>query len=91
MAPIPAARATWTLGENLLDPPAERVRVVAGWDTLGLHTKSGILEVPLAAHGGTEIAVYDRHWQRVLDDSAALSREGRALGSLALECRRFLR
>ena len=87
----PAARATWTLGENLLDPPAERVRVVAGWDTLGLYTKSGILEVPLAAHGGTEIAVYDRRWQRVLDDSSALSCEARALGSLAVECRRFLR
>ena len=88
----PALRKDWTLGENLLDPPEGRVRIVSGWDTLGMHAPSGILEVPMGSHRGTEIAIYDRHWRRILDDEdGILQREGRPLGALALECRRFLR
>jgi membrane-anchored protein YejM (alkaline phosphatase superfamily) len=87
----PAQRAQWTLGANLLDPPVTRARVISGWDTLGVHVRDAILEVPMAGYGGTGIAVYDERWRPVFDDDAILAREGRALGTLALECRRFLR
>lgn len=87
----PALRAQWTLGASLLDPPAARARVVAGWDTLGLHTAGHILEVPMAGYGGTGIAVYDQQWQRVLEDEAVLDQSGKAMLDLALECRAFLR
>jgi len=87
----PTLRADWTLGASLFDPPAARARVVAGWDTLGLHVGEWILEVPMAGYEGMGIAVHDRNWHRVLDDEPALDASGRALGQLALECRRFLR
>jgi hypothetical protein len=87
----PARRADWTLGANLLDPPAARARVVAGWDTLGLHTAGHILEVPMAGYEGMGIAVYDQQWKRVLDDEAILERSAQALIGLARECRAFLR
>jgi membrane-anchored protein YejM (alkaline phosphatase superfamily) len=87
----PAARAQWSLGENLLAPPPARARVVSGWDTLGVYTSDVILEVPMAGYGGAEIAVYDGRWQRRFDDEEILAREGKVLGKLALECRRFLR
>jgi hypothetical protein len=50
-----------------------------------------ILEVPMASHRGAGIAVYDERWQRVFEERELLEREGRRLGTLALECRRFLR
>ncbi len=92
----PAVRAEWTLGASLLAPPAQRSRVVAGWDTLGLYLPDSmlpgvILEVPMASYGGAEIAAYDARWRRLFEDEAILERTGRALGTLALECRRFLR
>jgi membrane-anchored protein YejM (alkaline phosphatase superfamily) len=87
----PGLRAHWSLGANLLDPPAERARVISGWDKLGVHVADAILEVPMASYGGAGIAVYDLGWQRRFDDSALLEREGKVLGTLALECRRFLR
>jgi membrane-anchored protein YejM (alkaline phosphatase superfamily) len=86
----PAARHQWSLGENLLAPPPARARVVSGWDTLGVFTSDVILEVPMAGYGGG-IAVYDGRWQRRFDDEEILAREGKVLGTLALECRRFLR
>ncbi|MSR63871.1 MAG: DUF3413 domain-containing protein [Planctomycetes bacterium] len=86
----PRARAQWCLGESLLAPPAERVRVVAGWDSVGLHVDGAILEVQMASYGG-DLAVYDPRWQLVLDDSAILERSARTLATLALECRQFLR
>jgi hypothetical protein len=87
----PAQRGHWTLGENLLDPPSERVRVIAGWSTLGLHGPQALLEVPMSAQRGTGIAVYDQGWHRIYEDEAILSGQGRALAALALDCRRFLR
>jgi membrane-anchored protein YejM (alkaline phosphatase superfamily) len=87
----PARRADWTLGASLLDPPAERARVVAGWDTLGLHTGGFILEVPMAGYEGMGIAVYDAQWKRVLADEEVLDRSGKVMLDLALECRKFLR
>lgn len=87
----PALRSRWTLGGNMLAPADERVRVVSGWDSLGVHVHDVILEVPMAGYGGTDIAVYDAHWQLTLDDGTILAREGRALGTLAMECGRFMR
>ena len=86
----PAQRADWTLGGNLLDPPAERWRVAAGWDTLGLIVPGAVLVVPMSAHGGA-VEVYDEHWRPIDDDAPILRREAPALGELARECRRFLR
>jgi len=87
----PALRQEWSLGASLLDPPAQRARVVSGWDTLGLDVGDAILEIPMATYGGTDIAVRDASWQPIFDDRAILEREGRALGRLALECARFMR
>lgn len=87
----PTQRELWTLGSSLLDPGPRRARVVSGWDSLGVHVEGAILEVPMASYGGAGIAVYDPGWQRLLDDEAVLARDGRVLGTLALECRRFLR
>jgi membrane-anchored protein YejM (alkaline phosphatase superfamily) len=88
---VPATvRGDWVLGENLLAPVAARARVVSGWDTVGLYVEGAILEVPMAAHGGS-IAAYDESWKRVFDDAALLERAGPRLRALAAECRRFLR
>lgn len=87
----PALRSQWTLGENMLAPAEERMRVVSGWDTLGVHVQEVILEVPMAGYGGTDIAVYDARWRRTFDDGAILEREGRSLVALAMECGHFLR
>lgn len=87
----PLRRAEWTLGVSLLEPEAERMRVVAGWDTLGVHVGDWILEVPMAGYEGLGIAVYDRGWQRVLEDEAILEQSAKALVQLARECRLFMR
>ncbi len=86
----PLVRERWCTGENLLDPPAGRERVVAGWDTLGLWTKNAIVVLPLAAHGGASEA-YDYDWQPVRDLDQCLREAAGAIGATALECRRFLR
>lgn len=87
----PGLRAEWSLGANLLAPPAERARIVSGWDTLGMHAGDAILAIPMAGYGGTEITVYDERWNQLFEDEAILARAGRSLGSLALECGRFMR
>jgi len=87
----PSLRSQWTLGGNMLAPEDERMRVVSGWDTLGVHVQDVILEVPMAGYGGTDIAVYDARWQPTMDDGAILEREGHALGTLAMECGHFMR
>src|SRR6185436_19908466 len=42
----PRTRAAWCLGENLLDPPEERARVLAGWSDLGLALDDQIVRIP---------------------------------------------
>jgi len=83
-------RASWTLGESLLDPPARRSRVISGWNELGMWTDSGILRVPLSLLE-FEIEVYDYRWNLVLDDRRVLDAEAEALAHLGAECSRFLR
>lgn len=86
----PAARSRWTLGENLLDPPADRRRVVAGWDVLGLWTEDFVLRIPLNRLF-FDVEVYDTDWNFVPEDEAILGRERERLEELAAECNRFLR
>ncbi|MBM3976503.1 MAG: DUF3413 domain-containing protein [Planctomycetes bacterium] len=87
----PARRADWTLGASLLDPPAERLRVISSWDILGMHTPDGILSVPMSGAKGAGITLYTQAWEVVYDDAAVLERYGPQLLGLALECRRFRR
>jgi hypothetical protein len=86
-----ALRTQWTLGSNLLDPPPSRTRVTSGWDTLGVHLAEVVLEVPMSSHGGTTIGVYDHAWQPRADADEILKREGSVLGTLARECRLFMK
>ena len=86
----PAARAAWTLGANLLDPPRERDRVVAGWGQVGLWTADGILVVPLYRASAFDVEVYDYRWRQVHEDQPIVDRQAAALARLADECTRFL-
>lgn len=86
----PAARRDYSLGESLLDPPASRARVVAGWAHLGIWTEEEILHLPLE-RGAEEVAVYDFDWQP-LDRVAERCRAWEPLlVRTAGECVRFLR
>ncbi|MBM3976484.1 MAG: DUF3413 domain-containing protein [Planctomycetes bacterium] len=87
----PAERANWCQGRNLLDPPGERRRVVAGWRELGLWTGEGVLRIPLSDRDAFEVEAYTPEWKLVLDDRALLDRHIEALAQLAHECRWFLR
>lgn len=86
----PAERGGWTLGENLLAPPAERKRVFAGWNELGVWTEDAILRVPLALLD-FDVEAYDYGWKRIADDLAILHRERETLVTLGAECNRFLK
>jgi membrane-anchored protein YejM (alkaline phosphatase superfamily) len=85
----PAQRSDWTLGENLLDPPRERTRVVAGWSNLGLWSGDEILRIPQSGTGG-EVEVFDKQW-RWQGVSAPRLRAAKAeLDQLERECMRFM-
>ena len=90
----PADRAGYSLGEDLLDPPAHRERVVGGWSDIGLWTSSGIFDLPLSAPGiggwVSEIECYDQRWRPVKDLAAHCRSERPALERMARECVRFL-
>jgi membrane-anchored protein YejM (alkaline phosphatase superfamily) len=83
-------RAQWCLGENLLAPPAERKRVLAGWNELGVWTEDAILRVPLSPLE-FDIEVFDYRWNELADDLPLLRAEHETLGRLGAECNRFLR
>jgi membrane-anchored protein YejM (alkaline phosphatase superfamily) len=85
-----AERSAWTLGENLLAPLAERKRVFAGWNELGVWTDDAILRVPLALLD-FDVEAYDYGWQRIPSDLAILRRERATLETLGAECNRFSR
>ena len=90
----PADRGGYSLGEDLLAPPAQRERVVGGWSDIGLWTSSGIFDLPLTAPGlggwVPEIECYDRRWRPVDDLAAQCRKERPALERMARECVRFL-
>lgn len=85
-----AARRDWTLGENLLAPPAQRKLVFSGWNELGVWSEDTILRVPLALLD-FDIEVYDHAWKRVPADLEILQRERETLRTLGAECNRFLK
>jgi len=80
----------WTQGEDLLDPPAERDRIIGGWEEVAMWVPGGILRVPLEGHRGF-LEAYDYEWNRLDDEGALLDRSGASILRLAQECRRFLR
>jgi hypothetical protein len=86
----PATRALWCLGENLLDPPAERERILAGWNELGVWTADAILRVPLSPLE-FDVEAYDYRWNEVEDDLALLQAQHDTLAQLGAECNRFLK
>ncbi len=88
---VPASsRGSYSNGESLLAPPAQRVRVIAGWEELGLWLPGGILRVPLeGSRGGIEPLAYD--WTPHPDGDAFVRANTPALAALAEACRRFLR
>lgn len=83
-------RSDWALGENLLDPPAERKRILSGWNELGVWLDEAIVRVPLTLFD-FDVEVYDHDWNLVLDDSDILTREHDTLVELGRACNRFLR
>ncbi|MBK7641490.1 MAG: sulfatase-like hydrolase/transferase [Planctomycetes bacterium] len=88
---VPAsARGDYSNGLNLLDPPAQRVRVVSGWDEAGMWIEKGILRVPLEGHrGAVEALGFDG--EPYPDEDALLEKSAPLLRQLAEDCRRFLR
>jgi hypothetical protein len=85
----PRTRSDWCLGENLLDPPPERARVLAGWSDLGLTLGPEIVRIPFDPLE-REIEVYDREWNLVPDTESHLRARRDAIEALASECTRFL-
>jgi membrane-anchored protein YejM (alkaline phosphatase superfamily) len=83
-------RAQWCLGENLFSPLAERKRVLAGWNELGVWTAAAILRVPLSPLE-FDIEVFDHRWNELADDLPVLRAEHDMLEQLGAECNRFLR
>lgn len=86
----PERRQGWCLGENLLALPAERKRVLAGWNELGVWTEGAVLRVPLSPLE-FDVEVFDYGWNEVADDLAVLQAERGTLEQLGAECNRFLR
>jgi membrane-anchored protein YejM (alkaline phosphatase superfamily) len=86
----PRLRDKYSLGSNLLAPAPARLRVIAGWQELGLWLDRGILYIPMEGHKGL-VEAYDYDWKPMADDAALLDDGKSALGRLSEECRRFLR
>ncbi len=85
----PGARALWCLGENLLDPPAERARVLSGWSDLGLVLGDEIYRIPFEPMA-REIEVYDRGWSLLSDSLQRVRAHRSEIEALARECTHFL-
>ncbi len=85
-----AMRTQWSQGENLLDPPVHRDRVIAGWQEVAVWVDGGILHVPLEGHRGL-VAARDANWRGLVNENEFLLANGQAIARLARECRAFLR
>jgi uncharacterized protein len=86
----PADRPNYSSGVNLLDPPAKRTRIVAGWKEVALWVEGGAIYVPLEGYRGAAEA-YGYDWKPHADGDAFLEAHADATAALARECRRFLR
>lgn len=85
-----ASRGSYSQGENLLDPPSRRERVVAGWQEVAVWVEGGILHVPLEGHRGL-VAARDARWRPLANEADFLARHARSVAELAAACRTFLR
>ncbi len=85
-----ALRSKYSVGFNLLDPPASRLRVIAGWQELGLWLDGGILYIPMEGHKGL-VEAYGYDWKPLSDEASLISAGKASLAQLSEECRRFLR
>jgi len=86
----PSLRASYSNGASLLDPDPVAQRVVAGWDTVGLWTREGIVVVPFEAHRGFSFVVgYD--WRPLEEQEQVLAALAGDQVQLAIDCGRFLR
>ncbi|MEO6710244.1 MAG: sulfatase-like hydrolase/transferase [Planctomycetota bacterium] len=83
-------RGKYSLGGNLLAPEASRLRVIAGWQELGLWLEGGILRIPMEGHKGL-VEAYDYNWKPLPEEAALQGSEKTVLRNLGEECRRFLR
>ncbi|HIG86896.1 MAG TPA: DUF3413 domain-containing protein [Planctomycetes bacterium] len=86
----PELRAGYSLGHSLLEPPAERARVMGAWAHLGVWTSSGIFSLPLLPKRDF-LAVYDSSWTPLPDREALFEEQREVLVEVAQECQRFLR
>jgi len=86
----PTVRRHWTLGGSMLEPEADRRRVLSGWNELGLWTPEGIIRVPLSLLE-FDVELYDYHWNIRHNDLSVLRAESDALEQLGADCNRFLR
>ncbi len=86
----PLQRAQWCTSENLFAPPAERARVVVGWEELGLWTSSGIFRVPRDRDKSFGAIVCDADWQLAADQRTPFMTQARELARLSRDCERFL-
>jgi hypothetical protein len=74
----------------LLEPPAQRSRVIAGWQDVGVWVDGGILYIPMEGHKGL-VEAYGYDWKLLTDDRAVIQGAQSALKQLGEESRRFLR
>jgi membrane-anchored protein YejM (alkaline phosphatase superfamily) len=90
MGADPALRGDWCLGGNLMEPDPERRRVITTWNELALWTPNGIVLIPRDIYrGGVEY--YDYDWNVVPGVEPWMEAENARIGTVALECQRFLR
>jgi membrane-anchored protein YejM (alkaline phosphatase superfamily) len=86
----PSRRGDYSTGVNLLEPPAQRSRVIAGWQDVGVWVDGGILYIPMEGHKGL-VEAYGYDWKLLTDDRAVIQGAQSALKQLGEESRRFLR
>jgi membrane-anchored protein YejM (alkaline phosphatase superfamily) len=90
MGADPAMRSGWCLGENLLDPPEQRARVLAGWSDLGLVLREEILRIPFEPFS-RDVEFYDQQWKLLPSSTGRLRLHRAEVERLANDCTRFLR
>jgi len=86
----PKLRPEYSVGVNLLAPPEHRLRVISGWQEMGLWVEGGILYIPMEGHKGL-VEAYDYTWKPLAEDRDVIQGAKSSLAQLSEECRRFLR
>ncbi len=86
----PAARREYSFGENLLEPPPARLRILSGWDEMALWVPEGVLYVPLEGFKGL-VEARDFAWRPLENEDEVVDRHVKEIARMARECRWFLR